>query len=81
MTDNKINDGGPAFPKTCEFDNNGNAMPDGLTKREWFAGQALVGYLSEGTVRSHDLGTYKTQLAKYCFECADAMIEESQRGK
>ena len=44
----KINDGGPAFPswlptKACE----GSAgLVEGMSLRDWFAGQALTGVIS-----------------------------------
>ena len=40
-------DGGPAFPRPqAETSQGGNFEQDGMSLREWFAGQALVGLLS-----------------------------------
>lgn len=49
MTNQQNKDGGPAFPLAPEvgkahFDNP-MAYP-GMTLRDWFAGQALIGYLA-----------------------------------
>jgi hypothetical protein len=46
----KINDGGPAFPSTIQYfpdDKNANEE-QGMTLRDWFAGQALAGLLRDG---------------------------------
>lgn len=48
--DKLINDGGPAFPRAVH-DNydivNGKISPqEGMTLRDWFAGQAVAGLLS-----------------------------------
>lgn len=50
MTD-KINDGGPAFPVIPPMEagtpGSGYPFPDaGMTLRDWFAGQALMGLLA-----------------------------------
>ncbi len=46
-----INDGGPAFPRPFSEDKfNEDMLPSqrGMSLRDWFAGQALVGILSDG---------------------------------
>ncbi len=44
---------------------------DGMTLRDYFAGQALTGYLSGST----SIGGTKSDAAKWAYEFADAMIE------
>ena len=46
---------------------------EGMTMRQWYAGQALAGYLCTG-----DSLTAK-QAATWCFEVADAMIAEGEK--
>ena len=65
-------DGGPAFPKAAEFDQQGNFFDygnSGMTLRDWFAGQALAGTLlySGGTGQFEDY-------AKQAYMQADAML-------
>jgi uncharacterized protein YodC (DUF2158 family) len=62
MSDQK-KDGGPAFPVTAYY-----GGKEGMSLRDWFAGQALVG-ISE---LSH---TSPTELAEYSYRLADAMLE------
>jgi hypothetical protein len=58
-----INDGGPAFPRHA-YDGH-----DGMSLRDWFAGQALAGLLREGI----DIyGTGDTAVTAY--KVADAML-------
>ena len=57
-----INDGGPAFPRHA-YDGH-----DGMTLRDWFAGQALAGLLAKYGTGGAAL------LAKDCYEHADAML-------
>ncbi len=72
MNTNK--DGGPAFPVTHSIDGNWQKEPDiefrGMTLRDWFAGQALKGYLSRGD----PIGGY-ANAATISYKCADAMLE------
>ena len=70
--------GGPAFPSQ---DNVMGTMLGGLSKREWFAGMALQGFLSQ---LAHPLADPLVvidgkKLAKTTYRIADAMIEESNR--
>ena len=75
MTDQR-KDGGPAFP--------GGGLPphphhpNGLTKREWFAGQALIGLLS--TVHASKKDTAEVY-ADASYALADAMIARSKEGE
>lgn len=43
----QIKDGGPAFPEAIAVGPTGNVYPgySGMTLRDWFAGQALAGYV------------------------------------
>jgi hypothetical protein len=64
-----INDGGPAFPSTIQYfpdDKNANEE-QGMTLRDWFAGQALAGML---------IGEWLSDkgVATLAYEYADAML-------
>jgi len=63
----KIEDGGPAFPaigsETFPSD------PQGMSLRDWFAGQALVGLLSDP-----ECGGGSEALARTSYSIADAML-------
>lgn len=69
-----IDDGGPAFPTTLACDS------VGLTKRDWFAGQALVGFLSHGQRRlgedaeGNPSKYFGEELSEMVYCVADAMI-------
>ena len=74
-------DGGPAFPRPhsttdhanqCEVD---YAEP-GMTLRDWYKGQALVGALLSGRC----VGLAPDELAKDCGNMADAMLRERAKG-
>jgi hypothetical protein len=45
----------------------------GLRKREYFAGLAMQGYLSEGCIGGD---TYYNVMATSCVRCADALLEQ-----
>lgn len=66
--------GGPAFPCPELSDGNGNGIVqacDGMTLRDWFAGQALAG----GMVK-YDAEATASQAA---YALADAMIAERSK--
>jgi hypothetical protein len=72
----KINDGGPAFPRPAsQFKLNQSthqAFPyNGMTLRDWFAGQALAGFIDFGT-KSDD--EYFELGARAAYLMADAML-------
>ena len=91
-----MNDGGPAFPRTCG-QTDGEAgihvgesaeAQDGMSLRQWYAGKALVGILSnESTVRltneavrrDFSQNEWANKLlrcnALHAFKLADAMLE------
>jgi hypothetical protein len=47
----------------------------GMTLRDWFAGQALVGYCTHGCISS------MRQTAGWCYEFADAMLAAREKAK
>jgi hypothetical protein len=61
-----INDGGPAFPVVVPSE--GAVWEYGMTLRDWFAGQALMGMML-GARRGGAM-----MLARECYEMADAML-------
>lgn len=78
----KVNDGGPAFPVVVPTDF--QFAEDGMTLRDWFAGQALTGLLAhqqeDGSGFLHELGPGAAAHQAYRF--ADAMLRarQSQEG-
>lgn len=62
------NDGGPAFPRSGS-----DYVPaqEGMSLRDWFAGQVLAGLASneERWVSANEV------ISKSCYEAADAMIK------
>lgn len=76
MTD-KIDDGGPAFPSTYST---------GLTKRDWFAGQALPAIIAATSAGQHHplrgedtaivKGVLEAAMARDAYAMADAMLAE-----
>ena len=68
MTDMK-DDGGPAFPHDGRDNGPGNIKGrphDGMTLRDWFAGQALAGLVQSGCCARGALDAYAL---------ADAMLD------
>jgi hypothetical protein len=71
----KINDGGPAFPSTIQYfpdDKNANEE-QGMTLRDWFAGQALAGMISGLDAKSEGSQAIKP-IAAAAYDFADAML-------
>lgn len=75
----KINDGGPAFPQfevvAGERDGHGDVIDayttaqGGMSLRDWFAGQALIGLLHPGYAAD------TMRAPEHAYRLADAMIE------
>jgi hypothetical protein len=68
-----INDGGPAFPAQLVYRYpNGTSTSynqEGMTLRDYFAGQVLVGALADPTCQPSPI-----ELAKIAYRGADAML-------
>ena len=79
MTDK--NDGGPAFPHGIEDGTQTGAMltgyQDGISLRDWLAGQALAGLCAFSG--SYGLGNGPVDLAIRAREIADAMLRVRER--
>lgn len=75
---NNINDGGPAFPNLGFSGVGGN----GMTLRDWFAGQALIGAAT--TIKAASYEEVETQVApivaRLTYAIADAMLAERAKG-
>lgn len=72
----QTNDGGPAFPHLDLYTGAGNPQPapvqyNGMTLRDWFAGQALAGMLSD-----HEVDVNANTFASISYDLADAMLAE-----
>lgn len=79
---NKIDDGGPAFPKTQFRDvlccnKHGERITKGMlvdvggmSLRDWFAGQALMGLMACNCLTSDE-----ADIARLAYKQADAMLE------
>jgi hypothetical protein len=62
--------GGPAFPTS-----NGGSLDDGMTLRDYFAGQVAIGVMSEyWNGDSYNEPTFK-DIAQQAYGIADAMLE------
>lgn len=63
-------DGDPAFPKPSVP---GRFEQDGMSLRDWFAGQAVSAALTSLTLFTPE------GMAKRCYEIADAMLAEREK--
>ena len=72
----RLNDGGPAFPVPTDPRRpniRGGGAMDGMSLRDWFAGQTLA---MGGTLLHSNSGSgYTNELAKWCYKVADAMLK------
>lgn len=76
--------GGPAFPE-------GDAVFGGMSLRDWFAGQALAGWMAhyshkdDHPAENSDASEYPTwdarMVAQRSYEMADAMLKERSRAE
>jgi hypothetical protein len=64
----RIRDGGPAFPVDHNL-RTGYRQDEGMTLRDWFAGQALAGMLARGNMLA-------VSGAEAAYQYADAMLAE-----
>ena len=70
-SENKIDDGGPAFPSAC----GSKKCDDGMTLRDWFAGQALAGSYAAWMAECRDTNVSSVNMAAECYLIADAMLK------
>ena len=47
----------------------------GISLRTWFAGQALIGYLSAGCYKDY----LAEEIARYCYSISNAMLYEDEK--
>jgi len=77
-------DGGPAFPQTHEsWGGNGEAspVPEGMTLRDWFAGQALAGFSLYTAQKGYPIQPGDPDnrwAAEAAYALADAMLSERE---
>lgn len=67
----KINDGGPAFPLNAS--DNWGGPTQGMTLRDWFAGQALANRYTQDAREDK-------KVAQWAYHIADAMIAAREAG-
>ena len=72
-------DGGPAFPRDSFRDEEAGLLitQNGMTLRDWFAGQALMGQIASEAPDFVDKDAEAT--AKRCYQIADAMLAEREK--
>jgi hypothetical protein len=85
MSNDKVDDGGPAFPKLQyhpgrRLSKDARTRPyadstSGMSLRDWFAGQALCGALQRMSTPLFR-ATPMDELATNCYEQADAMLAQ-----
>lgn len=70
----KINDGGSAFP----FGGGSDGPNPGMSLRDWFAGQAMAGWLASF---GPDEGYRAAGISTFAYEIADAMLAARSGGQ
>ena len=74
----KSPDGGPAFPRAgLKLAGGVDPSTNGMTLRDWFAGQAMTGVLA---LQDADERSYEN-LAMHCYAFADAMLAAREKGE
>ena len=77
------NDGGPAFPRpSADHGSYGSCEQDGMSLRDWFAGQALTGLLANPNRENNDKWSWHTgSLTGDAYQYADDMLAEREQTK
>lgn len=79
-----MNDGGPAFPRPQGHwaeDAAGNDAQDGMSLRDYFAGQALNGLCHDYRANTAMESGVLAHLASHAYALADAMLAERAKVK
>jgi len=71
------NDGGPAFPTGLEYAPKGFEVSQGMTLRDYFAGQALMGILNNAGCFAD---MKDSDVAENAYHAADAMLAAREKG-
>lgn len=74
----KIDDGGPAFPRTVQRWNDSFENVAGMSLRDWFAGQAIAGMLAKDP---RIAPSYFAVIADQAYKLADAMLTTRKETK
>lgn len=86
MTEDEPDNGGPAFPQTCLDAADVGMVHTGMSMRDYYAGQAMIGFMSElGHSLASDEKPDRAQrainhTARLSFMVANAMLKERARG-
>jgi hypothetical protein len=76
MTKTYEDTGGPAFPLLIEEEGCASQAYLGMTLRDWFAGQAMIGAFSAFSREWHNPNDYQIKaIANNAYRIADAMME------
>lgn len=80
-----MKDGGPAFPYDVTDSDGGGFFCQGMSLRDWFAGQALAGVVKHSDVQdsvSKEAGLEALKrAAKVAYLAADAMLKERDEAR
>jgi len=84
MSGSTHNDGGPAFPRhygtmSCG-EKKEQLWSDGMTLRDYFAGQALVGMMANSYMIDSASPATLEIVSGWAFEAADAMLAAREKG-
>jgi hypothetical protein len=79
MEATKKDDGGPAFPHVADFGADDRSMVSGLSLRDWFAGQALSGWLASFGPEALLSEENRPALAQFAYNLADHMLEARKK--
>ena len=72
------NDGGPAYPVASDI-YNGSGLT-GMSLRDWFAGQALMGWAAGRNRPMDHEACEPASVARSCYAYADAMLRAREGG-
>lgn len=70
----ETNDGGSAFPFAPSYTGNIDMQAKGMSLRDWFAGQALAGFMAGYFANPESSGFGNEDIARSVYDQADAML-------